>query len=176
MTDPGLLLALAMEFALISLMTIGGGVAAIPEMHRVVVDVHHWMTSETFANLYALAQAAPGPNLIIVTLIGWETAGLAGAAVATLAICSPAFAVTYCASRVWSRWNQFGWYKVFERGIGPITMGLILASGWLLTVSAGAGVGSYFVTGATAAAALFTRLNPLVFLAVAGVIGVAGGL
>ncbi len=169
-------MTLAAEFSLISLMTIGGGVAAIPEMHRVVVDVHHWMTSETFANLFALAQAAPGPNLIIVTLIGWETAGLAGAAVATLAICSPAFVVTYCASRVWSRWNQFGWYKVFERGIAPITIGLILASGWLLTVSASVGPGSYVVTAVTAAAVLFTRLNPLVLLAAAGFLGLAGGL
>lgn len=164
-------LTILLQFSLISLMTIGGGFAAIPEMHRVAVDVHGWMSDETFANLFALAQAAPGPNLIIVTLIGWEAAGLLGALAATLGIAGPAFLLTYAVSRAWSRWNHLSWYRLFELGLAPITIGLILASGWLLTESAAGGWTGYAITAATAILTLRTRINPVYVLAVAGALG-----
>lgn len=174
MNERGILTELAIQFALISLVTIGGAAAALPEMHRAVVEVHGWMSSETFANLFALAQAAPGPNVIVVTLIGWQVAGLSGALVATAAITGPAFAVAYAASHVWERWNSVGWYKTFERGIVPITVGLIVASAWLLTNASGFGWLNYVITALTAACVLFTRINPLIALAAAAVLGITG--
>lgn len=168
----GVLWTLAWNFGLISLMTIGGGFSALPEMHRVAVDVYGWMSSETFANLFALAQAAPGPNLIVVALLGWQVAGIAGAMVAAGAICIPAFAIVFTASKLTTRWNHLPWYKVFERGLLPITLGLIVASAGLLSIAAaGPRWGSFAVTALTAAGVLWTRLNPLALLGIAAVLG-----
>ncbi len=78
--DGGILLTLAGYFALMSLFAIGGANGAIPEMHRLVVETRGWMTDRQFADMFALAQVTPGPNVIIVTLIGYHVAGIAGAA------------------------------------------------------------------------------------------------
>ena len=83
------LIALAGYFALLSLFAVGGANAAIPEMHRIAVEVMHWMSDRQFADSFAISQVSPGPNIIIVTLIGYHVAGLAGAAVATAAMCGP---------------------------------------------------------------------------------------
>ena len=83
------LVTLAVQFALMSLLAFGGANSVIPEMHRQAVDLHHWMTGLEFAALFAISQAAPGPNFMISTLIGWKAAGLPGALVATLALCAP---------------------------------------------------------------------------------------
>lgn len=174
MKERGALSELGLQFAIISLVAIGGGNAVLPEMHRMVVDVHGWMSSETFARLYALAQAAPGPNILVVTLIGWHVAGIPGALVTTAAITLPASTLAFAASQARSRWNQLAWYKDFERAVAPLTVGLVLASGWLLTSSTSTGWTSYAVTAAAAALVLFTRANPLVALAFGAVLGLAG--
>ena len=75
-----IVLQLFLDFALLSFVAFGGATALLPEMHRVVVEQHHWLNDATFTHLYAIAQAAPGPNVLVVTLIGWEVAGLAGGA------------------------------------------------------------------------------------------------
>ncbi|PVE24889.1 chromate transporter [Microvirga sp. KLBC 81] len=174
MNERGILTELAIQFALISLVSIGGAAAVLPEMHRAVVDVHGWMSSETFANLFALAQAAPGPNVIVVTLIGWHVAGVPGALVATTAMTGPAFIVAYGAAQVWERWHRVQWYKTFERGVVPITVGLIAASGWLLTSASGFSLVNYLITAATVACVLFTRINPLIALSGAALLGLTG--
>ena len=74
-----LVVDLFLEFTLLAFVAFGGATALLPEMHRVVVDNHHWLDDTTFTHLYAIAQAAPGPNVLVVTLIGWKVAGLAGA-------------------------------------------------------------------------------------------------
>jgi Chromate transport protein ChrA len=76
----GTLLTLALQFSLLSFLAIGGAITALPEMHRQAVDVYHWMTSTQFTQLVAIAQAAPGPNVLIVTLIGQQVAGIPGRA------------------------------------------------------------------------------------------------
>ena len=82
-------LALIWTFGLMSLFAVGGANSAIPEMHRVAVDVQHWMTDKQFADMYAISQLSPGPNVLIVTLIGYSVGGVAGGLVATLAMCAP---------------------------------------------------------------------------------------
>jgi hypothetical protein len=89
------LVALCVQFALLSLLAFGGANSVVPEMHRQAVDVHHWMTGSQFAALFAIAQAAPGPNFMISTLVGWKAAGLAGALIATLAMCGPSCVLTF---------------------------------------------------------------------------------
>jgi chromate transporter len=110
----------------------------------------------------------------VVTLIGWQVAGLAGALLATAAFTGPAFLVAYGASQLRERWHAVGWYKTIERGIAPITVGLIVASGWLLTDVAGRNWQSYLITAVTAACILFTRINPLIALFAAAVLGLTG--
>jgi chromate transporter len=78
---------LVWTFGLMSLLAVGGANSAIPEMHRIAVDVHHWMTDKQFADVFAISQLSPGPNVLIVTLIGYSVAGIFGAVAATLAMC-----------------------------------------------------------------------------------------
>jgi chromate transporter len=85
----GTLLTLAGHFALMSLFAIGGANSAVPEMHRLAVEVERWMTDQQFTDMFAIAQVTPGPNVIIVTLIGYHVAGLVGAFVTTAAMCGP---------------------------------------------------------------------------------------
>src|SRR5215475_2087323 len=98
-SEPGLLLTLAGFFALTSLFAIGGANSAIPEIHRFAVDVQHWLSDRQFADSFALAQLTPGPNLIIVTLIGYHVAGITGAVVATLAMCGPTSLLAFMVGR-----------------------------------------------------------------------------
>ena len=109
------LIALAVQFAILSLFAIGGAMAVVPEMHRQAVDVAHWMTERQFADLFAIGQAAPGPNIIIVTLIGFKAAGIPGALVATLAMCGPTCVLTYYVSRTF---DQLQGRAVAHRGAG----------------------------------------------------------
>ena len=99
------LLALALQFAGLSLVAFGGANAVIPEIHRQAVDVHHWMTDQDFASLFAIAQAAPGPNFLVSTLVGWKAAGLLGALVATAAMCAPSCLLTFWVAKVWDRYR-----------------------------------------------------------------------
>jgi len=98
-TSFDLLFEIAWRFASLSLLAIGGINALLPEIHRVVVEVEGWMTSAEFADLFALAQLAPGPNAMVVSLLGWKVAGIAGAFVATIASCGPSSVVCYFAIR-----------------------------------------------------------------------------
>ena len=103
------LIALAGYFALLSLFAVGGANAAIPEMHRIAVEVMHWMSDRQFADSFAISQVSPGPNIIIVTLIGYHVAGLAGAAVATAAMCGPTCVLAFVVARTWDRFKEARW-------------------------------------------------------------------
>lgn len=174
MENPILLLTL--KILLLSFMAIGGFITTVPELHRYVVDLHGWMTDERFVTLFAIAQAAPGPNFIVVTLVGMEIGGIRGAALATIAACLPTLLIAYSVSKFWARYNRTGWYRVIERGMAPVAVGLVLATGLLLTSSASLGsLPRMAVTLGTAAFLLTTRRSPLIPLIVAAAAG-AGGL
>lgn len=174
MDDHDPLLTLAAHLALISLLAIGGITTVLPELHRIVVAHHGWLTDAEFTTFFALAQAAPGPNLIFVTLIGWKLAGITGALVATAAICGPALGFAYGMARVWLAWGKLPWFRTVQRGIVPVTVGLIAASAWLLTMAASVGWRSYLITAVSAAVVLTTRAHPLWILLGAALIGAAG--
>ena len=97
MSAPEIMAEIALRFTALSLFAVGGIMAILPEIHRVVVDVEGWMTSAEFAELFALAQLAPGPNAMIVALVGWKVTGVAGALVATIAVCGPSSVLCYLA-------------------------------------------------------------------------------
>lgn len=172
--DGGILLTLAANFALLSLFAIGGANAAVPEIHRLAVELQHWMTDRQFADLFAISQMAPGPNVIIVTLIGYQAAGIAGAAVATMAMCGPTCVLTFFVARIWDRFRTARWRVAIQAGLVPVSVGLIAASAWVLALAAGQSYFALAITAVTAVIGFFTRLNPLWLFAAAGTLGYAG--
>ena len=171
---PPLLLELALQFLVLSLLSIGGANAIIPEIHLRAVDIERWMTDADFSQMFALSQAAPGPNVLIVSLIGWKVAGVAGALVAMLAMCGPSSVLTYQVARVWDRFRDAPLRIAIERGLAPVTAGLILASGYVLTRTTDHGWPAFAVTGTTLLLAMTTRLHPLWMLAAAAGLGALG--
>lgn len=170
----GTLFTLAWTFAFMSLLAIGGANSAIPEMHRIAVDVRQWMTDAQFADMFAIAQLSPGPNVLIVTLIGYHVAGLAGAAIATIAMCGPSAAVAYFVSRTLQRASEARWPLILQAALVPLSIGLMCASGFILALTADRTIVAALITAVAAALAFFTRLNPLWLLAAGGVLGFAG--
>lgn len=168
------LAVLALQFALLSFFAIGGAVAVVPEMHRQVVEVHQWMSDRQFADLFAIAQAAPGPNIIVVTLIGYQVAGIAGALTATAAICAPSCVITYLVSRTFDRFRDAHWRIVVQAGLVPVSVGLFAAGTFVVARAADRTLVAVCVTLATAALTYFTRVNPLWLFAGAGVLGYLG--
>jgi chromate transporter len=162
---------LAVHFATLSLLAFGGANTIVPEIHRNAVEVRRWMGDQDFANLFAIAQAAPGPNAMITTLVGLKAAGIAGALVATIAFCLPAGLLVFVVVGVWDRIQDSPWRARIQAGLGPVTVGLVAASAFLLTRAADRGWGFAAITAATAAMAYFTRLNPLWALGAAAVLG-----
>lgn len=167
-------LALIGHFGLLSLLAFGGATAVVPEMHRFTVDVHGWMTSAEFADLFALAQAAPGPNMMVVTLIGLQAAGVTGAVVATAAMCVPSCLLAFAVTRVMDRFRTSAWRIVLQAGLAPVTVGLVLGSGWVLTRAADHTVTAYVLTALTVVWTIATRLSPVWMLAVGAALGLAG--
>ena len=161
-------------FGLMSLFAVGGANAAIPEMHRVAVDVQHWLTDKQFADVYAIAQLSPGPNVLIVTLIGYSVAGVAGALAATLAMCVPTAMLAYWVSRLLTRSSHSRWPAMIQAALVPLSIGLMGASGLILVQASDRTWMAGLVTAAVAVLAFATRLNPLWLLLAGGLVGFAG--
>lgn len=168
------LAALALHFALLSLMAIGGVSSILPDMQRYVVEANHWLSDRQFADAYALGQAAPGPNMMFVTLLGWLLSGWAGAIAATLAIILPPIALTLGVTRLNARNPNTALGRAIRGGLGPIAIGLTLSSGWILAQSADHSWRTALLTLATVALMLRTKLNPVWLIAAGALAGIAG--
>ena len=170
----GSLFTLAWTFGLMSLFAVGGANAAIPEIHRIAVDVRHWMSDTQFADVYAISQLSPGPNVLIVTLIGYHVAGLIGALVATLAMCGPTAMLAYYVSRFLKRSASSRWPAIIQASLVPLSIGLMGASGLILAQAADRSWAAVVVTAVAAVLGFATRLNPLWLLLAGGVLGFTG--
>jgi chromate transporter len=166
--------ALVSTFGLMSLFAVGGANAAIPEMHRLAVDVHHWMTDKQFADVFAISQMSPGPNVLIVTLIGYAVAGVAGALAATLAMCGPTAVLAYYVSGLLTRSSHSRWPAIIQAALVPLSIGLMGASALILALTSDRTSVAALVTAASAVLAFTTRLNPFWLLLAGGVLGFAG--
>jgi chromate transporter len=173
-SDANPVATLALTFALMSLFAVGGANSAIPEMHRAAVDVHHWLTDKQFSDVYAIAQLSPGPNVLIVTLIGYSVAGLLGALVATLAMCVPTAVLALLVSRFLARSAHARWPAIVQTALVPLSIGLMGASGFILARTSDRTVVGLLVTVAAAVLASSTKLNPLWMLVVGGCLGFTG--
>jgi chromate transporter len=173
-SDANPVLSLAWTFGLMSLFAVGGANAAIPEMHRIAVDVQHWMTDKQFADVYAISQLSPGPNVLIVTLIGYSVAGVAGALAATLAMCVPTAVLAYYVSRLLARSGRSRWPAIIQAALVPLSIGLMAASGLIVALASDRTVTAALVTAVAAVLTFATRLNPLWILLAGGCLGFAG--
>ena len=169
----GVLAELARTFALLSLVSIGGVNALLPEIHRQVVDIHGWMTDPAFATAFAIANASPGPNVIFVSLIGWQVAGLAGLLVATLALLIPSSVLAYFAGRVLTRWSHHPAVGLLRDALIPVALGMMLASGLSMMRTVDHDVVTVLISLATTVFVYTTRRNPLWALGSGAIVNVA---
>ncbi len=168
------LLALGGIFAELSLLAFGGGSSLLPEMQRQLVEVHHWLTAADFLALYALAQAAPGPNMMVIPLMGWRIAGLTGALVVSVAVFTPAAVLTGVTLVIWRRFRDARWRRTVQAGLVPISVGLVASSAALITLSADDGWVLVLITAVGGVINLRSRIHPLWILAAGAVVGLTG--
>jgi chromate transporter len=121
------LFKLTWVFALLSIMTIGGGTAVLPEMERLTIHHFHWITEGQFRDMYSLGQVAPGPNMSMVLLIGYRISGAWGALAVGLAYFLPDCVLTLFAHRLWDRLRDSPWRRAVQHGMAPVVIGLMVA-------------------------------------------------
>jgi len=183
-------LALLGHFLTLSLLAIGGVISTVPDMHRSLVDEHHWLLDHQFNTAIALAQAAPGPNVLFVALLGWnvglnaaggvQDSALAwgsaclGMTVGMLGILLPSTTLTFVASR-WGHQNrELRAVRAFKLGMAPVVVGLLMATGWILTMNLGATAANWPLWLLAAVSALLvwrTKLHLLWLLGAGGLLG-----
>lgn len=168
------LLSLFGHYALLSLLSVGGMIAMAPEMHRYLVEERGWIDPQQFADSIAVAQAAPGPNVLFVTLLGWHVAGAQGALVATLGALLPSCTVTYFAQRTLAAHHASTAARAFRLGLAPIAIGLTFATGWVLAVAADANWRLAVLTMVAIAFMLRSNWNPLWLIGGGAALGAAG--
>lgn len=186
-------LQLASHFASLSLLGVGGAITTTPEMQRFLVLQQHWLSQQQFGSSIALAQAAPGPNILFIALMGWNVGlnaagglsagakawwlGLLGVALAMLGSLLPSCTLNYLATR-WAHRNQHLLaVRAFKSGMAPIVIGLLIAIGWLLSAAHGQPARDWPLWLLTACATLLvwkTRLHLLLLMAAGALLGAFG--
>jgi chromate transporter len=160
--------SLAWVFAVLSLVAVGGGTAVLPEMERQVVQQFHWMGDKQFRDIYSLGQIAPGPNMLMVMVIGYRLAGAAGAAVVGLAFFLPDCVLTFFANRLWARFSESRWRTALQRGLAPVSIGLMLSGTYALARISISNVVGIAIAAVTFAILSWRRINPLLLISLGG--------
>lgn len=168
-----LLSILTIHFLILSLTAIGGVSASMPEIHRVFVDSFHLLTNKDFTELYALSQAAPGPNLLFVALFGFKIASFSGAAVSLLAMCIPSSILSLATEHYGSKYQKAKWHIVVRRALAPITIGLMCSSGLILLRNTHH-LSAIIVTLSTIAIMWKFKVNPIWLILIGAILGITG--
>jgi chromate transporter len=175
MTNAWVLVVLAVHLALLSSLSFGGFPTVLPDVRDFVVTARGWMTDQEFANFFALAQAIPGPNMILMMgFVGWKVAGIPGAIVSAFATFGPPCAMYFVAYRLWDRFRAAPWQKIVRNGLVPVAAGLVIASGTVMARVTDSGWLSVVITGVAAGLTLRTQMNPFWLLAAGGALGGLG--
>jgi len=173
MRDPqaGSLFALFAVFAPLSLLSFGGSNAVIADIAHQSIAVRQWTSERDFADLFALSRAAPGPGSMLCALIGWRTAGVLGALVATVAFYLPSSLLLFAVAKIWGRWRGSAWHQAVERGMAPIAAGLFLSGGIAVLRASPAGPAVWIAAGVTTAALIYwPKLHPVPLLVASGAV------
>jgi chromate transporter len=167
-------LQLILHFMMLSLLSIGGAITTAPEMHRFLVREHGWMSSADFSQSIALAQSAPGPNVLFVAVLGWQVAGLAGAVATMAGMLLPSSVLTLVLAH-WSRRHRDSrGVRAFTGGLAPLTVALLLSTGWLLGEPSHAHLGALALLVGSALVSWRTKLSPLWLIAAGALAGALG--
>ncbi|HNW62368.1 MAG TPA: chromate transporter [Piscinibacter sp.] len=174
------LLSLLGHFMLLSLLAVGGAITTASDMHRYVVVEHGWISDAQFTSSIAIAQAAPGPNVLFVAVIGWNVAGAAGALATLVGTMLPSTLLVLAVSRWAAQRREHPGVRAFTTGMAPLTLGLLLATGWVLAEPfvrvPGQRVGALALIAVTIVAMMRFRLSPMWLVALGAVVGAAGGI
>jgi chromate transporter len=168
------LISLFLKLSAFSLVAFGGINALLPVLFNLSVTQEQWLNSQTFADYFAIAQAAPGPNLMTVTLIGWHVSGVIGAVVATLAIAWPSSIMIFFLQRYIRGMKNPRMQMAIQFAAGALAVGLVLASAWQIALQINQGYAAYFLSIITIMVAVFTRWHPLYLIALGAALGVMG--
>ena len=168
-----ILVKLGLFFGVLSFLTFGGVSSVVPEMQRYVVEENGWITATDFMQLFAVAQSAPGPNVLISSLVGFRVAGFAGSLVALAAICLPAGVLAWWVFELLDRYRDSPWRSIIQKSLAPLVVGLIGAGGYIIATPGAPDWRLWLIAAASAAAMVASKVNPLWIMAAGGV---AGGL
>jgi len=175
MNDPSVRTALTARLALLSSISFGGFPTVLPDVRHFVVVAHRWVTDQEFTNFFALAQSIPGPNMILMmSFVGWKVWGLPGAISSAVATFGPPCTIYFASYSLWHRFRDARWQETVRRGLVPVTIGLVIASGIVMAGAADLDWHAAAVTIAAATLMLSTRINPLWMLLAGGVLGGLG--
>jgi chromate transporter len=175
--DAGVLIDLFLHFAMLSLLAVGGAITTAPDMQRYAVAEKGWLSDAMFTNSVAIAQAAPGPNVLFVAVVGWNIAGLAGVVATLFGTLLPSTTLALAATRFGDRRKDSRGMRAFTTGLAPLTLGLLLATGWILTEPVRGSLGAMLLVPLTVLLMLKTQLSPIWLVAmgaIAGGLGLAG--
>ncbi len=165
---------LFLHFLVLSLLAVGGAIATVPDMHRYLVRDKGWLSDEVFVSSIALAQAAPGPNLLFVPVLGFQVAGVMGALVTLVGMLVPSTTLALTATRwMQSRREALG-VRAFVMGLMPVTLGLLLATGWVLAQALRGDVALIALVAAATLVSWRTRIAPVWMVAVGATLGAVG--
>lgn len=177
-------LSLLNLFGSLSLLSIGGGNTVLPEMHMRAVNGHHWLTDGQFADIFSISQAAPGPSILIVSLVGYAAGlkvlgvagGVAGGVLATIAMVLPAAALMYLVTLSWQKSQKSKLRAAVEKGFAPLTVGLVLATSLVMSRAADHDWRAYLITAVATVVFVRTDANPLLVVGAAAALGYFGFL
>ena len=172
--SPTDLLALFGHFLVLSFLAVGGAITTATDMHRYLVVEQQWMSDAQFTASVALAQAAPGPNVLFVAVLGWNVAGPVGAAATLLGIMLPSTTLALWATRWGTKRRETLGVRAFTHGLAPLTIGLLLATGWVLTDPARGHAGLMALVAITVVVMLRSKLSQIWMVAAGGVAGALG--
>ncbi|OIM97349.1 chromate transporter [Polynucleobacter sp. QLW-P1DATA-2] len=168
------LLSLFFKLSAFSLLAFGGINALLPVLYDLSVNQEHWINGQTFSDYFAIAQAAPGPNLMTVTLIGWNVGGVLGATIATLAISWPSSIMIYFLQRTILNMQDKEKQQAIQFAAGALAVGLVLSAAWQIALQINHSLTAYALTIGTIAIVFFTRWHPLYLIAIGALLGVLG--
>ena len=163
--------ALIRVFAYLSLLTVGGGMAAFPEMKTLTVDVHHWLTFPQLVHLYSIGQMAPGPNMMVIVAIGEWAGGILGAILVVIAFFGPTSLLTLIVGRLWNRLTKWPWRVSIQKGLAPVSIGLLLAGCFTLAKGAVFGLETATIAVAVLLLLLQYKINPALLVLAGALIG-----
>ena len=172
------LFGLFTHFLVLSLLAVGGAISTAPDMHRYLVTEQHWLTDAQFTSSIAIAQAAPGPNVLFVAVLGWNIAGPLGALATMTGCLLPSTVLSLWAGRWGAARSEMRAVRSFKAGLIPITLGLLLSTGWLLSLpyigDTGNRWGAVALIALTVAVMMRTKLSPMWLVALGALVGALG--